>query len=159
MSNLSQHNPGPRPSGPPCAHILCTNLMRLICFRLASPETSSIGSSVHSNGSVLKPLSKPPTAPPLGPAQGGGVGSGGASIGSGSNSTVSLAHRAIESFNNKVQSLSTKLPKKAWQDDVTSDDDGELHCDCERRSIIDACCPLSTLHLDWGRKKSDSYIL
>ena len=113
---------------------------------------------MHSNGSVLKPLSKPPTAPPLGPVQGGGgVGSGGASIGSGSNSTVSLAHRAIESFNNKVQSLSTKLPKKAWQDDVTSDDDGELHCDCERRSIIDACCPLSTLHLDWGRKKSDSY--
>ena len=108
----------------------------VIFFRLASPETSSIGSSVHSNGSVLKPLSKPPTAPPLGPAQGigGEVGSGGPSIGSGSNSTVSLAHRAIESFNNKVQSLSTKLPKKAWQDDVTSDDDGELHCDCERRS-------------------------
>ena len=79
---------------------------------------------MHSNGSVLKPLSKPPTAPPLGSAH-GGVGSGGASTGSGSNSTVSLAHRAIESFNNKVQSLSTKLPKKAWQDEVTSDDDGE----------------------------------
>ena len=90
--------------------------------RLASPETSSIGSSVHSNGSVLRPLSKPPTAPPLSSALGGG----GASSGSGSNSTVSLAHRAIESFNNKVQSLSTKLPKKAWQDEITSDDDGEL---------------------------------
>ena len=38
----------------------------------------------------------------------------------------SLAHRAIESFNNKVQSLSTKLPKKAWQEDVVSDDEGNL---------------------------------
>jgi len=37
---------------------------------------------------------------------------------------TSLAHRAIESFNNKVQSLSTKLPKKAWQDDLGSDDEG-----------------------------------
>ena len=74
---------------------------------------------MHSNGSVLKPLSKPPTAPPLSFSQG-------PSTGSGSNSTVSLAHRAIENFNNKVQSLSTKLPKKAWQDEVTSDDDGAL---------------------------------
>ena len=37
----------------------------------------------------------------------------------------SLALRAIESFNNKVQSLSTKLPKKAWQEDITSDDEGK----------------------------------
>ena len=37
----------------------------------------------------------------------------------------SLAHRAIESFNNKVQSLSSKLPKKAWQEDPTSDDEGK----------------------------------
>ena len=36
----------------------------------------------------------------------------------------SLAHRAMESFNNKVQSLSTKLPKKAWQEEVVSDDEG-----------------------------------
>ena len=45
---------------------------------------------------------------------------------SSSNSSTSLAHRAIESFNNKVQSLSTKLPKKAWQEEVTSDDEGEV---------------------------------
>ena len=42
-----------------------------------------------------------------------------------SSSHQSLAHRAIESFNNKVQSLSSKLPKKAWQEDPTSDDEGK----------------------------------
>ena len=42
------------------------------------------------------------------------------------NSHQSLAHRAIESFNNKVQSLSSKLPKKAWQDEPTSDDEGSF---------------------------------
>ena len=103
---------------------------------------------MHSNGSVLKPLSKPPTAPPLGSAH-GGVGSGGASTGSGSNSTVSLAHRAIESFNNKVQSLSTKLPKKAWQDDVTSDDDGEFELDRAKSSAMHLCC---LLHTRGGKK-------
>ena len=43
-----------------------------------------------------------------------------------SSSHSSLAHRAIESFNNKVQSLSSKLPKKAWQEDPTSDDEGKI---------------------------------
>ena len=42
----------------------------------------------------------------------------------------SLALRAIESFNNKVQSLSTKLPKKAWQEDITSDDEGRQRLFC-----------------------------
>ena len=81
--------------------------------RLASPETSSIGSSVHSNG-ALKPLK--PSAPSLATILG--------ERSSNNSMSSSLAHRAIESFNNKVQSLSTKLPKKAWQEEVTSDDEG-----------------------------------
>lgn len=90
--------------------------------RLASPETSSIGSSVHSNG-ILKPQLKAPTAPPQ-PAIVAGEQKMNGSSPSSSNSG-SLAHRAIESFNNKVQSRSTKLPKKAWQEEVTSDDEGK----------------------------------
>ena len=101
----------PVPSGPP---------------RLASPETSSIGSSVHSNGG-LKPVLPKPSAPPLVPTR-GQDGSSRGSQESSSTTPTSLAHRAIESFSNKVQSLSTKLPKKAWQEDATSDDEGEsLH--------------------------------
>ncbi|CAB4065164.1 PTPN4 [Lepeophtheirus salmonis] len=84
--------------------------------RLASPETSSIGSSVHSNGGNLKP-SAPIVTPIIventttTPSERGHSSSG------------SLAHRAIESFNHRVQSLSTKLPKKAWQEDIMSDDE------------------------------------
>ncbi len=116
--------------------------------RLASPETSSIGSSVHSNG-ALKPLR--PTAPSLSTIQGGvpsagaaagaAGASGGGGGGSGSNSTVSLAHRALESFNNKVQSLSTKLPKKAWQEEVTSDDEGEQTNYCDYNCRIACIMP------------------
>lgn len=88
--------------------------------RLASPETSSIGSSVHSNGGGLKAKSTSAsvvtTVPKRGQQQPEEV--------TPTNSHQSLAHRAIESFNNKVQSLSSKLPKKAWQDEPLSDDEG-----------------------------------
>ena len=69
---------------------------------LASPEHSSIGSSNigNSNGHL-----KPPE-----------------SVKSSSGSRVSLAVRAYESFNNRVQSLGVRSPRKAWGDD--SDDDG-----------------------------------
>ena len=138
--------------------------------KLASPETSSIGSSVHSTtGGGLKPV-KPAPPPHItisnthqlqqqqtvqrgqeikkdgnGSMNGGGM--NGSSWSQSSSSTMniqnqsqqhrdtaaatnntsgsSLALRAIESFNNKVQSLSTKLPKKAWQEDITSDDEGK----------------------------------
>ena len=97
--------------------------------RLASPETSSIGSSVHSNG-ALKIAGGAngglrPSAPSLSTLLGGsnnGSGSGG--------SASSLAHRAMESFNHRVQSLSTKLPKKAWQEEAASDDEGERKQSC-----------------------------
>lgn len=89
--------------------------------RLASPETSSIGSSVHSNGG-LKPVLPKPSAPPLIPTRGQ---DGSSRTSQESTTPTSLAHRAIESFSNKVQSLSTKLPKKAWQEDATSDDEGK----------------------------------
>ena len=95
--------------------------------KLASPETSSIGSSVHSATGGLKPK---PNAPPIAISNGQskpnrGQDLNGSSWSQTSSSTSqSLAHRAIESFNNKVQSLSTKLPKKAWQEEVTSDDEG-----------------------------------
>ena len=93
---------------------------------MASPETSSIGSSVHSNG-ALKANGLKPSAPSLSTLLGGSnAGSGG--------SSSSLAHRAMESFNHRVQSLSTKLPKKAWQEEETtgereraSDDEGERY--------------------------------
>jgi len=131
--------------------------------KLASPETSSIGSSVHScvgggGGLKPKPTGPPPplqVAPPTAalaavnissapsgqsryhahkpeqpkrgctqvqPELNGSTWSG--TSGSTTTGGQSLAHRAIESFNNKVQSLSTKLPKKAWQEDVVSDDEG-----------------------------------
>ena len=132
--------------------------------KLASPETSSIGSSVHSTtGGGLKPVK--PAAPPQitiptntqhqqGIQRGQEVGNApsvngmnGSSWSQSSSSTMniqnqsstaqqpapattsgsSLALRAIESFNNKVQSLSTKLPKKAWQEDITSDDEGKIN--------------------------------
>ena len=129
--------------------------------KLASPETSSIGSSVHSTtGGGLKPV-KPSAPPPItipntqqqavqrGQEAGNNSingGMNGSSWSQSSSSTMniqnqtstpsaqhqptttsgsSLALRAIESFNNKVQSLSTKLPKKAWQEDITSDDEGK----------------------------------
>ena len=88
--------------------------------RLASPETSSIGSSVHSNGG-LKIAQPKPSAPPLIPTRGQD-----SSSRNSQDSSTSLAHRAMESFSNKVQSLSTKLPKKAWQEDMASDDEGKL---------------------------------
>ena len=88
--------------------------------RLASPETSSIGSSVHSNGG-LKPVPLKPSAPPLIPTRGQDSTSRNSQE---STTPTSLAHRAMESFSNKVQSLSTKLPKKAWQEDMVSDDEG-----------------------------------
>lgn len=87
--------------------------------RLASPETSSIGSSVHSNGGLkAKPASIMP--PKRGQQQANNEEV------TPTNSHHSLAHRAIESFNHKVQSLSSKLPKKAWQEEPTSDDEGEI---------------------------------
>ncbi|XP_040569393.2 LOW QUALITY PROTEIN: tyrosine-protein phosphatase non-receptor type 4-like [Lepeophtheirus salmonis] len=95
--------------------------------RLASPETSSIGSSVHSNGGSLKP-SAPIVTPIIventttTPSERGHSSSG------------SLAHRAIESFNHRVQSLSTKLPKKAWQEDIMSDDEGGF-LDSRQRNV------------------------
>ena len=131
--------------------------------KLASPETSSIGSSVHSTtGGPLKPV-KPSAPPPItipntqqqavqrgqeaaGANSSINGGMNGSSWSQSSSSTMniqnqlstpsaqpqltntsgsSLALRAIESFNNKVQSLSTKLPKKAWQEDITSDDEGK----------------------------------
>lgn len=91
--------------------------------KLASPETSSIGSSVHSNGGLKpKPSAPPPTLVPIRGQE------------EAANTSQSLAHRAIESFNNKVQSLSTKLPKKAWQEDGNSDDDGGF-LDSQRANI------------------------
>ena len=39
-------------------------------------------------------------------------------------SRVSLAVRAYESFNNRVQSLGGRAPRKAWADESVSDDDG-----------------------------------
>ena len=93
--------------------------------RLASPETSSIGSSVHSNGGLKaasKPLSSNVSAASV-PKRGQQQTDLDVTP---TNSHQSLAHRAIESFNNKVQSLSSKLPKKAWQDEPTSDDEGMI---------------------------------
>ncbi len=93
--------------------------------RLASPETSSIGSSVHSNGG-LKAKTGPNgnSVPKRGQQQIATT-----EENTPTNSHQSLAHRAIESFNNKVQSLTTKLPpKKAWQDEPTSDDEGICFC-------------------------------
>eukprot|EP00095_Tigriopus_kingsejongensis_P005119 snap_masked-scaffold759_size101470-processed-gene-0.15 protein:Tk05119 transcript:snap_masked-scaffold759_size101470-processed-gene-0.15-mRNA-1 annotation:"hypothetical protein Y032_0012g1687" len=81
--------------------------------RLASPETSSIGSSVHSNGKVKV------SAPTLVTIM--------RDLGEGSNSNSSLAHRAMETFNHKVQSLSTKLPKKAWQEEEPGRDATDHH--------------------------------
>lgn len=81
--------------------------------RLASPETSSIGSSVHSNGGLKPKLPRDPV-----PKRGQDAGDV-----TPTNSHQSLAHRAIESFNHKVQSLSSKMPKKAWAES-TSDDEG-----------------------------------
>ena len=69
---------------------------------LASPEHSSIGSSNKGSSlssSTLKPGGKPVTG-----------------------SRVSLAVRAYESFNNRVQSLGVRSPRRAWGED--SDDDG-----------------------------------
>jgi len=93
--------------------------------RLASPETSSIGSSVHSNG-----RHRPPTATTVTSTGKSGLRGSQGSLGSGSSS---LAHRALESFSSRVQSLSTKLPKRAWTEEgsagpaggTTSDDDGK----------------------------------
>ena len=94
--------------------------------RLASPETSSIGSSVHSNGGLKAKANSAASVPKRGQQQP----TSDLEV-TPTNSHQSLAHRAIESFNNKVQSLSSKLPKKAWQDEPTSDDEGsfflELH--------------------------------
>jgi len=69
---------------------------------LASPEHSSIGSSNKGSSlssATLKPGGKPVTG-----------------------SRVSLAVRAYESFNNRVQSLGVRSPRRAWGED--SDDDG-----------------------------------
>ena len=93
--------------------------------RLASPETSSIGSSVHSNGGLKAKTGSSGSVLTSGlPPKRGQQLPADAEV-TPTNSHHSLAHRAIESFNNKVQSLSSKLPKKAWQDDPTSDDEGE----------------------------------
>ena len=94
--------------------------------RLASPETSSIGSSVHSNGGLKAASAKAGSAcPPASVPKRGQQQQTDLDV-TPTNSHQSLAHRAIESFNNKVQSLSSKLPKKAWQDEPTSDDEGML---------------------------------
>ena len=69
---------------------------------LASPEHSSIGSS--NKGSSLSSTTLKP---------------GGKSM---TGSRVSLAVRAYESFNNRVQSLGVRSPRRAWGED--SDDDG-----------------------------------
>jgi len=68
---------------------------------LASPEHSSIGSS--NKGSSLSSATLQPAKPTTG-------------------SRVSLAVRAYESFNNRVQSLGVRSPRRAWGED--SDDDG-----------------------------------
>ena len=101
--------------------------------RLASPETSSIGSSVHSHNGGLKPklpMAATPNSVVAGqqqqPPKRGQKDETQTNSSSHSSSHQSLAHRAIESFNNKVQSLSSKLPKKAWQEDPTSDDEGKI---------------------------------
>jgi len=72
---------------------------------LASPEHSSIGSSAL--GSTLSNGQLKPGSENLKP---------------GSGSRVSLAVRAYESFNNRVQSLGVRSPRRAWVDE--SDDDG-----------------------------------
>lgn len=83
---------------------------------LASPEHSSIGSSTHgsthSNG-VAKPVSM--SSSTLKPVPSQQVLNG---------SRVSLAVRAYESFNHRVQSLGGRAPRKAWADDNVSDDEG-----------------------------------
>jgi hypothetical protein len=80
---------------------------------LASPEHSSIGSSTHgsttqSNGAPK--LGSSSTLKPPSQLLNG--------------SRVSLAVRAYESFNNRVQSLGGRAPRKAWADESVSDDDG-----------------------------------
>jgi tyrosine-protein phosphatase non-receptor type 4 len=70
---------------------------------LASPEHSSIGSSTK--GSSLSSTTLKPGGKPLN-----------------NGSRVSLAVRAYESFNNRVQSLGVRSPRRAWGED--SDDDG-----------------------------------
>merc|ERR1719270_1384446 len=72
---------------------------------LASPEHSSIGSSTISS-SVSNGHIKPPTE----------------NVKPNSGSRVSLAVRAYESFNNRVQSLGVRSPRRAWGDE--SDDEG-----------------------------------
>ena len=69
---------------------------------LASPEHSSIGSS--NKGSSLSSTTLRPVGKPV------------------SGSRVSLAVRAYESFNHRVQSLGVRSPRRAWGED--SDDDG-----------------------------------
>ena len=116
--------------------------------RLASPETSSIGSSVHSHNGGLKPklpMAATPNSVVAGqqqqqPPKRGQKDETQTNSSSHSSSHQSLAHRAIESFNNKVQSLSSKLPKKAWQEDPTSDDEGKI------RSV------LQEIHILFSRK-------
>jgi len=41
------------------------------------------------------------------------------------NGNATTPSRTIESLNNKVQSFSFKVPKKAWQGDLGSDDEGK----------------------------------
>merc|ERR1719422_2138954 len=72
---------------------------------LASPEHSSIGSSTISS-SVSNGHLKP----------------GSENVKPTSGSRVSLAVRAYESFNNRVQSLGVRSPRRAWGDE--SDDEG-----------------------------------
>jgi len=87
---------------------------------LASPEHSSIGSSNHHANSTRSNGSLPPTssANPLvtpSPSHPGKAPSE-------ASSRVSLAVRAYESFNTRVQSLGVRVPRRAWTEE--SDDDG-----------------------------------
>jgi len=115
--------------------------------RLASPETSSIGSSVHSNGG-LKAAAKTSNVTSTTSVPKRGQQQSDLEV-TPTNSHQSLAHRAIESFNNKVQSLSSKLPKKAWQDEPTSDDEG---------GFLDTHRPINSLSRIQNKKKSNSTV-
>lgn len=103
---------------------------------LASPEHSSIGSSKHanssrSNGSLPPPSSlvtPSPTHPSKPPSE--------------ASSRVSLAVRAYESFNTRVQNLGVRVPRRAWTEE--SDDDGGFLARTIPRLRHDRSVPPST---------------
>jgi len=81
---------------------------------LASPEHSSIGSS-NMTGSLSSSQVKQTSSV---------MGSG--TLKPGTGSRVSLAVRAYESFNNRVQSLGVRSPRRAWGVEESDDDGGFL---------------------------------